>query len=275
MGCRARFPPNPDAPNPACSRLRLSRHSVRSDEVVGSLSVVGVLVGKGPPTIGEREGGLASKEEVQYALELLGEAWRTLLDSEKKRNLQPPNFKPPPGWLEPGFRVNTIWRQAPGLSTCGLGFLQGGAKKKLSRAFHGGGGGQNEPPSAATKEAWMGGQTEDGWFQKVGSLRRHSAPAFTDIRRDAASRPTSLPAPDQSALYHRSHVLRGRRSSATKRRSNGKVPPTMRIPSSASALATLPPVLPLTPGPVLLTGPELERIACDRSSDVACVPRLA
>ena len=50
------------------------------DEVVGTLSVVGILAGKGPVPIGTRTDHLPSSEEVQYALNLLGECWATQID---------------------------------------------------------------------------------------------------------------------------------------------------------------------------------------------------
>jgi len=82
------------------------RFSVVADEVVGSLSVVGVLAGFGTPPIGPREGGLVSASEVEWALRLLMRCWRyAFVDG-----------------MQDGIRIASR-RLTPGLRTWGLGYL--------------------------------------------------------------------------------------------------------------------------------------------------------
>merc|ERR1712167_94526 len=84
-----------------------TRFTKAGDEVIGALSVLGILCGKGPVPIGTRVNNLPSPEEVQYALELLGQCWATQLDAGGGMLCKLNNF-----------------RVTPLLQTLGLGVLR-------------------------------------------------------------------------------------------------------------------------------------------------------
>ena len=116
-------PQTVDLQNPAVAQGILKgfaelRFSVVVDEVVGCLSVVGVLAGLGAPPIGPRKGGLVSASEVEWALRLLMRCWRhAFVDG-----------------MQDGMRMATR-RLTPGLRTWGLGYLHWrGAPPELAEA---------------------------------------------------------------------------------------------------------------------------------------------